>query len=69
MKIPVTMPENWEYKDVFLEGPPVHEPYDAFRLRHPSMPLSRRAKIFAPFSALSGLDDALAAKEQASENG
>ena len=31
---------------------------------HPRMPLSERAKIFIPFQALRGLDDALRKEEQ-----
>ena len=31
---------------------------------HPRMPLSERAKIFVPFQALRGLDDALRAEER-----
>ncbi len=50
------MPENFKYKAVLEQGQPKHEPFDAFRLKHPSMPLSQRAKIFAPFDALRGFD-------------
>lgn len=60
-KMPI--PENFEYLDVYLKGPPVHEWNDAFRMRHPAMDLRRRAKIFAPFDALEGFDDAIAEKE------
>ena len=49
-------PKNFKYKDVLTRGQPHHEPFDSFRLKHPSMPLSRRAKIFAPFDALRGFD-------------
>ena len=37
---------------------PAHDG-DAFSLRHPKMPLSRRAKIFQPFDALRGFDAAV----------
>ncbi len=57
------MPADFEYRDVFLKGRPVHQPWDAFRLRHPSMEAGRRAKIFAPFDALAGFDEAVANKE------
>ena len=59
----MAMPADFEYRDVFLKGRPVHEPFDAFRLRHPSMDPVRRAKIIAPFDALAGFDEALASTE------
>lgn len=40
-----------------------YENYTAART-HPKMPKARRAKIFAPFDALSGFREALAKKEQ-----
>ena len=54
------MPAGFRYREVFLRGKPAHDRYDAFRVRHPQMPASRRAKIFAPFEALRGFDEALA---------
>ena len=51
------------YQKVMCKGKPVHAPDDAFRARHPAMPLSRRAKIFAPFDALKGFREAIAAKD------
>lgn len=57
------MPADFKYRDVFLKGQPEHTPWDAFRLRHPSMDTGRRAKIFAPFDALAGFDEAVAGKE------
>ena len=62
------MPEDFEYKDVFLKGPPVHEPGDSFLLKHPPMELSRRAKIFKPFAALDGFEEAIAAAEELHES-
>ena len=59
----MTMPADFEYKDVFLKGQPVHDPFDPFRLRHPSMATGHRARIFSPFDALAGFDDAVASKE------
>ena len=59
----MAMPADFRYKDVFLKGQPAHEPFDPFRLRHPAMDPGRRAKIFAPFDALTGFDDAVASKE------
>ena len=59
----MAMPANFKYRDVFLKGQPAHRWCDSFRLRHPAMDCGRRAKIFAPFDALAGFDDALADKE------
>jgi len=59
----MSMPANFQYKDVFLKGYPQHEKYDSFRLKHPSMDCGRRAKIFSPFDALKGFNEAVAAKE------
>ena len=59
----MVMPADFRYKDVFQKGQPVHAPFDAFRLRHPSMDPGRRAKIFAPFDALIGFDDEIASAE------
>lgn len=49
-------PKNFKYKAVLEHGKPQHEPFDAFRLKHPNMPLQKRAKTFAPFDALRGFD-------------
>lgn len=57
------MPANFRYRDVFLKGKPYHDRYDAFRSRHPSMDVGKRAKIFAPFDALKGFNEAVAAKD------
>ena len=59
----IRMPENFRYKEAFLKGPPQHEPYDDFRIKHPPMPLSKRAKIFSPFAALRGFDREIVAKQ------
>ena len=59
----MAMPENFGYKEVFKTGRPVHQRFDDFRLKHPSMENGRRAKLFAPFDALAGFDEAVAAKE------
>lgn len=59
----MTMPADFEFKDLYRKGQPVHQWSDAFRLKHPSMDPGRRAKIFAPFDALVGFDDAVASKE------
>lgn len=59
----MAMPAGFEYKDVFMRGRPIHKQYDPFRLKHPSMDSGHWAKIFSPFDALDGFDDAVAAKE------
>ena len=57
------MPAGFRYKEVLRRGRPKHEKYDSFWIRHPPMPTSRWAKIFAPFDALYGFDDRIAGKE------
>ena len=57
------MPADFPYRSVFLHGKPQHEKYDDFRLRHPQMDVTHRAKIFAPFAALAGYDDCIAAQQ------
>ena len=57
------MPADFPLKDLFRKGRPRHEKYDAFWCRHPPMDPGRRAKIFAPFDALVGFDDAIASKQ------
>lgn len=64
-KIP--MPPDFRYREVLRRGRPVHLPLDAFSVRHPAMPLSRRAKIFSPFDALKGFSEALTAQTTGSE--
>ena len=59
----MAMPVNFRYRDVFLKGRPRHDRFDSFRRRHPSMDVGRRAKIFAPFDALKGFNEAVAAKD------
>ena len=54
------MPADFQYKAAYLHGKPRHEGGDPFRIRHPEMPCTKRAKIFAPFDALRGFADALA---------
>ncbi len=58
----MTMPADFRYRDVFLKGKPRHEKYDTFRIKHPEMDVGRRAKIFAPFDALRGFNEAVASK-------
>ena len=57
------MPDHFKYKSVFLHGKTQHGPEDPFRIRHPLMPCSRRAKLFSPFDALRGFDAAIWSKE------
>lgn len=59
----MAMPANFRYREVFLKGKPRHDRCDPFRIKHPSMDLGKRAKIFAPFDALKGFKEAVAAKD------
>ncbi len=43
------------YEDILKKNRPDHRD-DPFLHRYPPMPLSKRAKIFAPFDALRSLD-------------
>ena len=52
---------KFEYADIINRVRPIHRA-DKFSYKHPRMSCERRAKIFAPFAALSGYD-ALADKE------
>lgn len=56
-------PLHFKYKDALAKGKPSHGKFDAFSIRHPAMPLEKRAKIFSPFDALKGFHEAIAAKE------
>ncbi len=64
----MAMPAGFRYRDVFLKGRPQHEQLDAFLVRHPKMDAGRRAKIFAPFDALRGFNEAVAAKDELYED-
>ena len=63
------MPEGFRYAEVLRRGKPQHgipenyATYDTFYIKHPPMAVSRRAKIFAPFDALRGFSEAVAAKQ------
>ena len=52
--------ENTEkdYIDIIDKERPVHDG-DAFEARHPKMSREARAKIFAPFAALKGFEEAI----------
>ena len=65
----MAMPADFSYREVFLRGKPKHEKLDPFSIRHPKMDVGHRAKIFAPFDALKGFDEALAAQAAMSEAG
>ena len=58
------MPSGFRYRNVFMKGYPRHEGWDSFRIKHPPMPASRWAKIFSPFDALKGFDEAIGSKEE-----
>lgn len=53
------LPAERKYRDAFERGRPKHEPHDDFSIRHPKMQLSQRAKIFSPFAALKGFEEAI----------
>ena len=57
------MPAGFPFKDLFYRGRPRHERNDIFRIRHPEMDHTHRAKIFAPFDALAGFNEAVASKQ------
>ena len=53
---------EFAYGDIIGLARPAHEG-DLFSRRHPKMTRLNRAKLFAPFAALSGYDAAIRAKE------
>ena len=57
------MPPDFPYRGILEKGRPSHDAFDPFLIRHPPMPVSRRAKIFAPFDALRGFSERVANKE------
>ena len=59
----MSMPSNFRYRDVFLHGRPQHAKFDEFGARHPKMTCAKRAKIFSPFDALRGFNEAVASKD------
>ena len=62
METEVQIPVDFPYKDILLKGRPKHEKYDPFWIRHPPMPASRWAQIYAPFDALRGFNESIQAK-------
>ena len=59
----MAMPADFRYREVFLKGKPRHERFDRFFLRHPRMDVGHRAKIFSPYDALKGFDEAVESKD------
>ena len=57
------MPPGFRYAKTAARGRPRHEKYDTFYMKHPAMNIGKRAKIFSPFDALKGFNDAVASKE------
>ena len=53
---------EFAYSDIIGLGRPAHDG-DAFSRRHPRMAQLNQAKIFAPFAALSGYDEAVRSKQ------
>ena len=53
-----------EYRSALSHGRPKHGRCDDFSLKHPKMQLSQRAKIFSPFAALKGFEEAIDEKVQ-----
>ena len=47
-----------KYNDIINKERPQHDG-DEFEARHPKMSLENRAKIFAPFAALKGYEEAI----------
>ena len=64
----IPMPAGFRYREILLKGKPKHDKTDAFRIRHPSMDVGKRAKILAPFDALKGFNEAVASKDVLYEN-
>ena len=60
---------NSRYRAVCEKGRPVHKMPDEFAVKHPPMPLEKRAKIFSPFDALKGFNEAISSKEAESMSG
>lgn len=57
------MPIDFKYKKVHQMGRPRHEKYSDFWRKHVPMDRQHRAKIFSPFDALKGYDEAIESKE------
>ena len=57
------MPPGFRYAKIAAQGRPRHEKFDTFYMKHPNMNVGKRAKIFSPFDALKGFNEAVASKE------
>ena len=57
------MPPGFRYAKTAVRGRPRHEKFDEFYMKHPTMNVGKRAKIFSPFDALKGFNETVAAKE------
>lgn len=62
------MPPDFPYRTAFLQGRPRHEGASDFSRKHPRMDCSRRAKLFMPFDALKGFNDAIDSVTRKVEN-
>ncbi len=61
-------PVDFPYDRILALGRPRHAAQDPFRLKHPAMDRQHRAKIFAPFDALAGFDEAVSSKDELYES-
>ncbi len=59
----INTPTDFNYNEILESGRPHHEKFDDFYKKHPFMPLGKRAKIFSPFDALKGFNEATKEKE------
>ena len=59
----LSIPDGFPYREVLLRGKPQHERFDDFGVKHPKMSCRKRAKIFSPFDALKGFNEAVSAKD------
>jgi len=57
------IPKDFKYMDILLKGRPTHDKRSEFYAKHPPMPASRWAKIFAPFDALRGFNECIVEQE------
>lgn len=53
-----------KYRNAYHRDRPEHARCDEFSIRHPKMELGQRAKIFSPFSALRGFEEAIDRKRR-----
>ena len=60
------MSNTFRYQKVYDKGKPVHQKFDSFSIKHPSMDLTRKAKLFSPFDALKGFNEEISKTENES---